>query len=84
MTQEMIFEKLADIILVNFSIPKEHITMDASFRANLGMDSLDLVDLIFFINRNFQIDESVEAYHELATVDDLVAFIQNKSSKPKA
>ena len=77
MTQEKIFSQLGKIIHVNFKVPLEHITEEASFRANLGMDSLDLVDLIFFVNKNFQIDEPVQAYHKLGTVQELVVFIHS-------
>jgi len=75
MTQETILQQLGEIIAVNFGISTEHITLDAAFRANLGMDSLDLVDMTFFINRAFNINEEACQYHELVTVRDVVEFI---------
>ena len=78
MTKEQIFAKLSQIIQVNFAVPSEHITLNASFRANLGMDSLDLVDLIYFIHQTFGMEEPVQAYHDLNTLDLLVDFIHER------
>ena len=78
MTKEQIFAELSQIIQVNFAVPSEHITLTASFRANLGMDSLDLVDLIYFIHQTFDMEEPVQAYHELETLTMLVDFIHEK------
>ena len=78
MTKEQIFAKLSQIIQVNFAVPSEHITLAASFRANLGMDSLDLVDLIYFIHQTFGMEEPVQAYHDLETLTMLVDFIHEK------
>ena len=78
MTKEQIFAKLSQIIQVNFAVPSEHITFDASFRANLGMDSLDLVDLIYFIHQTFDMEEPVQAYHDLNTLNLLVDFIHDR------
>ena len=78
MTKEQIFAKLSQIIQVNFAVPSEHITLNASFRANLGMDSLDLVDLIYFIHHTFDMEEPVQAYHELNTLNLLVDFIHDR------
>ena len=75
MNQEVILLQLRQIINTNFGVPLEHITPESSFRANLGMDSLDLVDLIFFVGKNFAVDKPVEAYHELVTVQELASFI---------
>ncbi|MBK05495.1 MAG: hypothetical protein CL920_35225 [Deltaproteobacteria bacterium] len=75
MTQEQILQQLCEIITVNFGISTEHITPDAAFRANLGMDSLDLVDMTFFINKTFDINEDASQYHDLVTVQDVVTFV---------
>lgn len=78
MTKEQIFANISQIININFAVPSEHITLEASFRANLGMDSLDLVDLIYFIHQTFDMEEPVQAYHELNTVTLLVDFLYEK------
>lgn len=84
MTKEQIFAKLSQIIKVNFAVPSEHITLDASFRANLGMDSLDLVDLIYFIHQTFDMEEPVQAYHNLGTLNKLVDFLHSRLHAKKA
>jgi len=78
MTREAILTQLRELITLNFEIPADMVTPEASWRGNLGMDSLDLVDMTFFIKRHFGVDEKAHAYRGLATVGDVVEFIHER------
>lgn len=75
----MIFEKLAALIAEQFNVDAETITMETSFTDDLNADSVDIVDLSMALEEEFGIDElDEEEASSIATVGDLVRFLQNK------
>ena len=42
------------------------------------MDSLDVVDLIYFLERSFGLNAGLEAYRELHTVRKLCEFVVSR------
>lgn len=81
MTSEDTHKTLIELIHVNFEIDPSVLTPDAHLRADLGLDSLDLVDLTFFVKHAFGIDDGVEAYKDIQTVGQLAAFVDAKRSE---
>ena len=72
----MIFEKLCAIIADQFAINQNSITMDTSFVDDLGVDSLDVVELTMAIEEAFDVPEfNDEIINGLETVGDLFQFI---------
>jgi len=72
----MIFEKLRLIIAEQLSISESSIFMDTSFVDDLGVDSLDVVELTMAVEEAFDVPEfDDELIAGLVTVGDLVAFI---------
>ncbi len=76
MTEDQIRDKLATILIEDFA-KDEAIARDgeSSFRGDLAMDSLDVVDLVFFIKQELGVDAKMEAYRDLHTVDKVVHFV---------
>jgi acyl carrier protein len=75
MTNDEVLSQLKTILQRDFAIAPEKVTPEASFRGTLGMDSLDVVDLIFFLEKSFALNAGLEAYRELHTVRKLVDFV---------
>ena len=72
----MIFERLCAILAEQFSINENSITMDTTFVDDLGVDSLDVVELTMAIEESFDVPEFDDALiAELVTVGDLYQFI---------
>ena len=72
----MIFERLCLIIAEQFSINENSITMSTTFIDDLGVDSLDVVELTMAIEEAFDVPEFDDALiAELVTVGDLYQFI---------
>ena len=46
MTEEEIFNKIADMISKRFSIDRDKITKDLNFQNDLDADSIDFVELV--------------------------------------
>ncbi len=75
MTQEQVLSRLREILQADFRIPAEKVVPDATFRGDLGMDSLDAVDLIYLVSREFGLKADVEAFRDLDTVKKVVAYL---------
>ncbi|MGH2749396.1 MAG: acyl carrier protein [Actinomycetota bacterium] len=73
-----------------FSIIKEHlegrgiessdITMEADLAGDLGLDSLDTVELTLSLEQHYDIEIPDEELQDLATVKDAVQLIEKKVS----
>jgi acyl carrier protein len=51
--------------------------MEASFTTDLGADSLDTVELIMELEKEFDVQIPDEEAEKIATVGDAVKFIEN-------
>ncbi|SEF95086.1 acyl carrier protein [Caloramator fervidus] len=69
----MVFEKLREIISENMGIDKEDIKLDTSFE-DLGLDSLDLVELVMNVEEAFGIE--IAEGEGFKTVKDVVDYIE--------
>ena len=72
----MVFEKLKRIICDYFEIDDDEFVSDASLTDDFGLDGLDPADLSMDVEDNFEVELSEEALENIATVGDLVKFIE--------
>lgn len=72
MTENEIFDAVAELIAERTECEKDSITRDSSFK-DLGIDSLDTVDLLMELEDKLGI--SIELNQKVSTVGDLTAFI---------
>ncbi|MCI8679477.1 MAG: acyl carrier protein [Oscillospiraceae bacterium] len=74
-----IFERMQKIIADQFSVDPDEITTETSFEADLGADSVDLVELVMSMEEEFDIGEvREEDLATLSTVGDCVNYLTNK------
>ena len=78
--QNMIFEKLKDIIAEQLSVDADKVTLEANIQEDLDADSLDIVDLITTIEDEFDISIPDEAVEEIKTVNDIVTYVENNAA----
>jgi len=57
-----VFDRIADIIAENSEVTRDSITPDAHVINDLGIDSLDFLDIVFAIDKAFGIKVPVEAW----------------------
>jgi acyl carrier protein len=74
-SREEVLAAVAEILGLNFAVPAEKVKPEASFRGTLGLDSLDAVDLVFFVEKRFGMKAGLHAYRELHTVGKLTDFV---------
>lgn len=77
---EAVRAQIATILSENFSVSPDAVTDDATFRGALGLDSLDVVDFVFFVQQGFGFEAQLADYRTLHSVKDLVAFVQEKTA----
>ena len=56
------FDRVADIIAETSGLPREQITPDSHVIDDLGIDSLDFLDIVFAVDKEFGIKVPVEAW----------------------
>lgn len=75
----MIFEKLKSLIAEQLAVDGNTITMETHFEDDLGVDSLDVVELTMAMEEEFNLDEiSEEDLAQVVTVGDLVRYLQQQ------
>ncbi len=72
----MIFEKVAQILADYKDVDPSSITLEASFAEDLGLDSLDTVEIVMSLEDAFSVE--IEMDESLKTVQDLVNLLQEK------
>ena len=77
MDKNEVFEKVKKIIAEKLDIEEEKITMEASFRQDLGADSLDTYELIYALEEEMGIQIPDEKANEFETVGNAVEFIKS-------
>ncbi|MEW5424278.1 acyl carrier protein [Amorphus sp. 3PC139-8] len=58
------FDKVADIIAETCELPRETITPESHAIDDLGIDSLDFLDIVFAIDKQFGIKIPLESWTE--------------------
>jgi len=84
MTREEALARLKQILERDFEIPPHKVTLEASFMGTLGMDSLDVVDFVSYIEYAFDIDVGLQAYRDLDTVQKLIDFLLAQKNQATA
>ncbi|MBQ0159263.1 MAG: acyl carrier protein [Bacteroidales bacterium] len=69
--------KVKAIIVDKLGVDEKDVTMEASFTTDLGADSLDTVELIMELEKEFDVNIPDEEAEKIATVGDAVKFIEN-------
>jgi acyl carrier protein len=73
-----LFEKIKKPIAEKLEVDEGKITMEASFRQDLGADSLDTYELIYAIEEEMGINIPDEKANEFETVKDAYEFIKSQ------
>jgi acyl carrier protein len=73
-----LFEKMKKIIADKLEIEDAKITLDSSFRQDLGADSLDTYELVYAIEEEMGVTIPDEKANEFETVRDALEFIRSQ------
>ena len=72
------FEKIREMIAENLNIDINTITEEASFKEDLGVDSMDLFELVMALEEKYEVEIPSEELAELTTVGAVMEYLKNK------
>lgn len=72
----MVFEKVRKILSDQLEIDEETISMESDLVEDLKADSLAIVELIMDLEQEFDLDIPDEELPKVATVKDVVTYIE--------
>lgn len=75
MKKEEIYERVRGMLVEQLGVGEDEVRLEAEFAADLGADSLDLVELIMSLEEEFELDIPDEDVEDIITVDDAVTYI---------
>ena len=72
---ESVTEEVLDVIAETQRLPREKITLDGRFE-ELGMDSMDAVNILFALEEKFDITIPDEAAKQIRNIREMVEGVQ--------
>ncbi|MBO4507780.1 MAG: acyl carrier protein [Treponemataceae bacterium] len=73
-----LFDKMKKLIADKLEVEESKITLDSSFRQDLGADSLDTYELVYAIEENLGVSVPDEKASEFETVRDAYEYIKSQ------
>jgi acyl carrier protein len=71
------FDKVKEIIVDRLGVDAEKVTPEASFKDDLGADSLDIAELVMELEDEFGMEIPDEEAEKINTVGDAVSYIES-------
>ena len=73
-----VVERVTKVIVDRLGVDESEVKIEASFRDDLGADSLDVVELIMELEDEFDMEISDDDAEKIGTVGDVVTYIEAK------
>jgi len=70
-----ILDRVKNIIVDRLGVEEGEVKLEASFKEDLGADSLDVVELVMELEDEFDMEISDEDAEKIVTVGDVVNYI---------
>ena len=78
MTEAEIFNKVKNLVVEKLRVNPDNVTMEASFRKDLGADSLDTYDLVYALEEETGVTISDDEANSFETVGDSVKYLMKE------
>lgn len=69
-----------EFLIDEFEIEEEKINGDAHLKDDLGLESLDFVDIVVIIEKEFNFKVKREEIVEVRTLNDLYKYVEERSN----
>ena len=74
------FENIKQFLVDECRVEADKVTMDAKLTGDLGVNSLELADLVYLCEEKFNIEIDDEELHNFSTVGDIVRYLESKQN----
>jgi len=81
MQDELIIRKINQLLIDEIEIDESQISPSADLKKDLGIDSLDFVDLFVIIENNFGFKLKAEEMSDVKTLQDFYSYVINRVNK---
>ena len=71
-------EKKKELIADQLGINADEITAESNFKDDLGVDSLDLFELVSSLEEEYSVEIPAEDLEKMATVGDVIDYLKDK------
>ncbi len=78
MTRKEIEEKVRAFLIDDLEIDEEKISDDAKLKDDMGIDSLDFVDIVVIVEKNFGFKIKPEEMKDVTTLSQFCDYIESK------
>ena len=70
------FEKIQEIICEQLSVDESEVSLEASFKDDLGADSLDLFELVMALEEEYGIEIPTDDLSQITTVGEVIEYLK--------
>jgi len=78
MTREKIEDIVKNFLIEDIEVEESAIKPDAHLKNDLGIDSLDFVDIVVIVERNFGFKINPEEMNGVTTLSQFIDYIESK------
>ena len=71
------YEKFVEVLVDELQIDRNEITMEAELTNDLGINSIELADLVMICEEKFEIEINDEDIRKFTTVGDVVNYLES-------
>ena len=75
------FETVKNLLVEDLQVNPDDITMEAELIGDLGINSLELADMILLCEEKFDIEVKDDDIHKFITVGDVVNYLSEITNK---
>lgn len=76
MTKQVIIEKVNALLVDEFEMENSQLTPEATLKNDLEIDSLDFVDIVVLVDREFGFKPKAEELKNVKTLQDFYDYIE--------
>jgi acyl carrier protein len=76
-TQDDIFNKIKKVLVEEFEVEEDSITLEANLFTDLELDSLDAIDLMVTLDKELGIEIKTETMQDMRTIQDVCDFVSS-------
>lgn len=70
-------EKIKELLVGQLGVDEDEVTLDASFKDDLGADSLDLFEMVMNLEEEYDIEVPAEELENIVTVGDMIEYMES-------
>ena len=71
------FESFKQFLVEDLRVNADDVTMEAELAGDLGINSLELADLVYSCEEKFNVEIEDEELHNFKTVGDVVRYLES-------